>query len=97
MKRAAIHLGLIGGFLFAIALSAAPQLHERIHPDAKQAQHECAITIIAAGNYHHTTPVIVVAAAPAFEISDSATLKPIWVASPFLSASIFEHAPPALA
>jgi hypothetical protein len=98
MKRAAVSVGLIGAFLFAIALSASPQLHERFHSDANQAQHECSVTLIAAGNYDHAAP------APVFvrpnlvaQISAVATLTPSWVASPFLSASVFEHAPPVLA
>jgi hypothetical protein len=96
MKRSAIHLGLIGAFVFAIALSVSPQLHERFHPDAKQAQHECAVTLIAAGNYHHAAPApVFVASSAAIEFSSVATLNPIWVPSPFLRARIFEHAPPA--
>jgi hypothetical protein len=97
MKRAAVSVGLIGAFLFATALSASPQLHERFHSDANQAQHECSVTLIAGGNYDHAAPAPVFVR-PNFstQISDVATLNPIWVASPFLSASIFEHAPPSV-
>lgn len=95
MKRIAIHFGLIGAFLFANALSVSPQLHERVHPDANQTNHECAITLVAAGNYHHaTTGSLIVFPAPAIQFSDLAALDPAWVPSPFLGASIFEHAPP---
>jgi hypothetical protein len=95
MKRIAVHFGLIGAFLFANALSVSPQLHERVHPDANQSNHECAITLIAAGNYHHATadPLIGIPA-PAIKFYDLATLDSTWVPSPFLGASIFEHAPP---
>ena len=95
MKRNAISLGLICAFVFAIALSAAPGLHERFHRDAKQSQHECVVTLIAAGNYDHAaaTPVFV-QPAPTIQFSFVSTLNPIWVASPFLGAHIFEHAPP---
>ncbi len=96
MKRFAIHAGLICAFLFAIALSVSPQWHERFHPDARQSQqHECGVTLIAAGNYHHAAPapMSILPAAPT-RFSHVATLNPVWVASPFLSASIFEHAPP---
>jgi hypothetical protein len=98
MKRSAIHLGLIGAFIFAIVLSVSPNLHERFHPDAKQAHHECAVTFIAAGNYDHAAPppLFVRAFLPS-QISDVATLSPVWVPSPFSSARIFEHAPPVCA
>jgi hypothetical protein len=97
MKRAAVSVGLIGAFLFAIALSASPQLHERFHSDANQAQHECSVTLIAAGNYDHAAPApIFVRPNLVSQISPVAALCPTWVASPFLSASIFEHAPPAV-
>jgi hypothetical protein len=36
MRRGTIHLALIGSFVFALALSVSPSLHERIHPDANQ-------------------------------------------------------------
>jgi hypothetical protein len=89
---------LLGGFLLAMTLSASPQLHERIHPDAKRGQHECAVTLITAGNYHHAAPAPLVSApAPSVHFSKIPTLDPQWVASPFLGASVFEHAPPALA
>jgi hypothetical protein len=98
MKRHVVHIGLIGAFIFGLALAVSPQLHERIHPDANQPQHECGVTLIAAGNYHHAPPpVVVVRPDLSTQISWISTLTPIWVASPFLDASIFEHAPPALA
>ena len=98
MKRITIHFGLIGAFLFANALSFSPQLHERVHPDADQPQHECAVTLIAAGNYHHCSPPPLVAPFdPAIEFSNLAGLNPTWVQSVFLATHIFAHGPPALA
>ena len=93
--RAIVAVSISSAFFWALALSVSPQLHERIHSDASQGNHECAITLVAAGNYHHATnsPVIVLSA-PAIQFSDLATLDSIWVPSPFLGASIFEHAPP---
>ena len=98
MKRIAIHFGLIGAFLFANALSVSPQLHERVHPDADQPQHECAVTLIAAGNCHHCSPPPLVAPFdPAVEFSNLAVLNPTWVQSVFSFAHVFAHGPPALA
>jgi hypothetical protein len=98
MKRAIAGSGLLIALFCALALSVSPQLHERIHPDAKQPQHQCAVTLIASGNVHHaaSAPLFVkpVSLVEFFEISK---LNPAWVPSPFLSARIFEHAPPACA
>src|ERR1700693_6293672 len=38
---------LIPTFLFALFLSLAPQVHQRIHSDANDASHECAVTLFA--------------------------------------------------
>ena len=85
-------------FLWTLALSASPQLHERIHPDANRANHVCAVTLIAAGNYDHS-PIAPVLSVPDLvdQVSPVAALTPQWVESAFLLARIFEHAPPALA
>src|SRR5438094_218547 len=40
-------------FLWALALSVSPQLHQRVHPDANRVEHNCAATIIASGTYDH--------------------------------------------
>ena len=95
--RPIVIAGLLGAFLFTIALSAAPQLHGQLHQDADKSQHECAVTLIGSGKCQTTN------AAPAFLPPESAVqfsripaLHPIWVAAPFLGAHIFEHAPPVI-
>lgn len=97
-SRSLIALSVSAAFLWTLALGALPQLHERIHSDANQSNHECAITLVAAGNYHHaaTGPLTAVPAL-AIQFSDLATLNSAWVPSLFLGARIFEHAPPARA
>jgi hypothetical protein len=98
MRRAAIHLALIGSFAFALALSASPSLHERFHPDAKQPGHECVVTLIASGKYDHVAAPLIVVAAPAVsQFSDVASLTPVWVPTPFSRSRVFEHAPPVIA
>lgn len=83
-------------FLWILVLGVSPQLHARIHADADRTDHICAVTLIANGNYDHAAqPPFVNAPFLALQFSKIPTLTPQWVASPFLGASIFEHAPPA--
>ena len=82
-------------FLGALALSASPQLHACFHSDANRAGHSCAATMIASGSYDHAAHVPLASApSPAIQFSKVSALTPQWVESPFLRASIFEHAPP---
>ena len=84
-------------FLLALALSASPQLHQRVHKDANRVEHNCAATMIASGSYDHAAHAPLVSAPiPAVQFSKIPTLTPCWVQSLFLGAHIFEHAPPAL-
>jgi hypothetical protein len=93
--RAVVATGFIGAFLFALVLSAAPQLHERIHqPDG--ATHQCAVTLLTAGNCEYT---------PCDAIALARQL-PRLVSAPFhrhfqsvnarLEFLLLEHAPPPL-
>jgi hypothetical protein len=94
--RCLVTSGLFASFFLALAFAVAPQLHERIHSDAATAQHECAVTLIASGKYQQSdAPVLVSAPEPAVQFAKIPALHPVWVAAPFLGASIFEHAPPA--
>ena len=45
---------VFAAFVWAIALSVSPQLHQRVHADASRAEHSCAVTAIAAGAYEDT-------------------------------------------
>jgi len=84
------------GFLWALALSASPQLHQSVHKDANRAEHSCAVTMIASGSYDHAAhPPLVSVPVPSVHFSKIPALTPQWVESPFLGASVFEHAPPA--
>ena len=88
-------LAALVALLFASMLSVAPRWHERIH--TIHANHECAVTLIASGKYDHSeAPALIAAPQSLVEFSSIPALHPVWVATPFLSASIFEHAPPAL-
>ena len=82
-------------FLWALALSASPQLHQRLHPDADRVEHSCAVTMIDPGGYNHVPhPLLVSLPLPTIQLSKIPALTPQWVESPFLGARIFEHAPP---
>jgi hypothetical protein len=94
--RAFLGILVSAAFLWALALSASPQLHQRIHTDANRVEHNCAATMIASGSYDHAVHVPLVSApAPAVQLSKIPALTSQWVSSPFLGARIFEHAPPA--
>jgi hypothetical protein len=83
-------------FFWTLLLSVSPQLHARIHADGNRTEHICAVTLIATGSYDHgAQPPLVSAPFPALQFSKVPALTPEWVESPFLGASIFEHAPPA--
>ena len=98
LLRGAIASWVCAAFLSALALSVSPRWHELVHTDAKAAQHECAVTLIGSGSYQQTAPAPFVAApVPILQFCFVPALRPVWVASPFLGARIFEHAPPALA
>ena len=88
--------GLISvAFLWLLASSASPQLHQQLHPDADRVEHSCAVTIIDPGGYNHVPHLLLVSLPlPTIQLSKIPALTPQWVESPFLGARIFEHAPP---
>ena len=101
MKRTALarSVAALAGaaFVWALTLSAWPTLHDQVHPDAKRADHVCAVTILASGSFEQSsTPAPITANSAHQDFESVPVLTPHWVASLFLSASIFEHAPPAV-
>jgi hypothetical protein len=51
--------------------------------------------MVASGSYNYSGHgALVTAPVPAVQFSKIPALTPCWVQSPFLGASIFEHAPP---
>jgi hypothetical protein len=95
VSRAIIASWLCAALLCALALSMLPRWHEMVHPDANSSQHECAVTLINSGNYQQLSSApLVVVPVPVLEFCFVPTLRPVWVASSFGSARIFEHAPP---
>ena len=93
--RAIVTAGFVGAFLFALVLSVAPQLHERIH-QPNGATHECAVTLLTAG-YCEQTPCDTIAIAPQ-PPKPASTLfhRHVQLVSARLEFSLLEHAPPAI-
>jgi hypothetical protein len=94
--RAFIATIVSAGFLWTLALSGSPQLHQRVHPDANRPDHSCAVTLIASGSYDHAAhPPLINAPELVVGFSKVPVLSSTWVQPVFLSAHIFAHAPPA--
>jgi hypothetical protein len=86
---------LAGALLLVLALAASPALHAQLH--SGPATHECAVTLVASGSYEHSAaPMVFTPPQAVDQFATIPSLKAVWVAAPFLGASIFEHAPPAL-
>jgi hypothetical protein len=95
--RIALAAGLLASLFLALVLAAAPGSHHLVHRDAGTAQHECAVTLIGSGKYQVTqAPVLVRLPQSPVRWANPPSLHVVWVAAPFLGASVFEHAPPAL-
>ena len=93
--RAITVAGFIGAFLFALVLSAAPQLHERIHQPGG-ATHECVVTLLTAGNCEHTPCDAIAIAPPPPKPASTPFHRHFQLVSERLDFSLLEHAPPAL-
>ncbi|HYR23106.1 MAG TPA: hypothetical protein VEP30_09325 [Chthoniobacterales bacterium] len=94
--RAWVGLLASAAFLWTLALSVSPQLHERIHPDANRVDHSCAVTFVSSGNFNHTPSALLISAPVPTNEFKIPELTPLWVTPLFLLASVFEHAPPSL-
>jgi hypothetical protein len=87
---------LVADLLMVVALAASPQLHRLFHHDADHCDHECAVTVmISGGSDGSSTPPVFDAGTLLVQgFSFLAEIHPSDVPSIFLSAHIFEHAPP---
>ena len=82
-------------FVWTMALSVSPGLHERVHAGQRSADHTCAVTFLRTGSCHHTAAPSFSAGADVIQVfADRVELDSHWVPSPFLTAAVFEHAPP---
>ena len=88
-------LVLATAIVLMLGVSVAPNLHERLHPTGASF-HECAVTLVASGSCHYNAaPPPMIAPTTVLHLSKIPALSPQWIESPFLKASVFEHAPPA--
>ncbi len=92
--RAIVAAGCIGAVLFALVLSAIPQLHEQLHAASSTANHECAVTLLASGNYQHTPTASISLAPPAPPTAFAHPFRSFQLVTAHLEFSLLEHAPP---
>jgi hypothetical protein len=85
-----------GLFLFTLVLSAVPELHERIHSATGSPNHECAVTLLAAGNCQHTPVTTISLAPPALPQAVAHISCSFSLVTAHLEFSLLEHAPPAI-
>lgn len=90
--RAITGFALFTAFLAALSLASAPRLHEQLHPFS--AHHECAATMIAAGNYEHSATPSLNAASQTIPGSPALLASASRVSVSPVPSSILEHAPP---
>ena len=94
--RAIFAAGCVGAFLFAVTLSAVPQLHEQIHSATGSPSHECAVTLLASGNCQHTPVATISVAPPAPPQAVAHISRSFSLVTAHLEFSLLEHAPPAI-
>ena len=86
---------ILAGLVFALLLAAFPALHDQLHAESEGAQHECLATVLhfGLGSGPETPPALVIELGPLVGIGPIIPQSPS-VESVFLSACVFEHAPP---
>ena len=55
---------LLGLFLSVLALTQSATLHKAFHPTAGQSDHQCAVTLLAAGHVDASPSAVTVSATP---------------------------------
>jgi hypothetical protein len=94
--RAFVATCVFAAFVWALALSVSPQLHQRVHADGNRSDHTCAVTLIATGSYDHAAqPPLTSAPDLLIQFGTVSALSSSWVQPLFLKAHIFANAPPA--
>ena len=92
--RLALTGAVLAGFVLALALAASPKLHERIHHDAGEQEHQCLATTIGGGGCEDALVAPMLAGFAAARSANVPKDGSRTVGSLFLSCSVLEHAPP---
>jgi hypothetical protein len=79
--------------LIATVLAITPHLHQWLHGAS---QHECVVTLIAAGKYDHPTTTSASVVPDCLQHEAVSFPQQSHVAAPALEFSLLEHAPPAV-
>ena len=87
---------LVPAFLFALFLSLAPQVHQRIHSDANDSAHECAATLFAAASCLDVGGDLVKVEVRPLLPAPAPFLGRLSIFATPVKMSILEHAPPAI-
>jgi hypothetical protein len=91
----AIIASLLAGLVLLLdAMAANPALHELIHKDANQTDHQCAVTMFAHGQVD-STPVDVAVVVPQTFVTDPPALE-YSIFSPTIDSLPAGRAPPVL-
>ena len=87
---------LIANLLVAVTLTASPKLHELVHHDADRGEHQCAVTVMLSGGSDDSPVSQVIDVGAVFASTPDFLPEIHWrdVAPLFLTAHVFEHAPP---
>jgi hypothetical protein len=86
---------LCASYLLVLAMAASPALHEWLHGDADEADHQCAAVTAALGQLDRPEVDVAAIALPAPSwIPPRPEIYAIAVTRLFLLVSVLEHAPP---
>lgn len=94
MKHGRVPFGILAIFIVLLLnlLAASPSLHERLHPDASHAEHQCAVTLFAHGKVD--APVVDVALPVPLAPAEFLPLTPIPVFTALVATLPPGRAPP---
>jgi hypothetical protein len=91
--RRGVALAMLLAVLATVALAALPSWHAKAHHDARDRNHECAVTLYASGAWHEAPAITLVA--PTFVLlPEEAVVEQQRIALSFRFSGILEHAPP---
>ena len=86
---------VFGAYMFVLAMAASPALHQWLHDDADEANHQCAAVTAMQGQLDRPTVQPAVVASPTqFWIEPRPAHYALKIASLFLVVRGLEHAPP---